>query len=62
LILFFFISSSKSFQLLLSFPQFPHWNPHAHSNAWLQASSSVLGRLWQSLSRELYQAPVSKHF
>jgi hypothetical protein len=35
-------------------PQLLHWGLCAQSNGWLQASASVLVRLWQSLSGDSY--------
>jgi hypothetical protein len=52
-------------QLLHSLLQFLHWGPHAQSNAWLSASTSVFVRLWQSLSVDsnirLLSASTSRH-
>jgi hypothetical protein len=42
------------FQLLLSFLQLLHWGPHDQVDGWLQASTSVNLRLWQSLSGDSY--------
>ena len=44
----------KPLQLLQSFPWLLHWDHLAQSDGWLQASSSILIRLWQSLSGDSY--------
>jgi hypothetical protein len=61
-ILFFFLWGCKTFQFIQSFPSFLHLGPCAQSDVWMQASISVLVRLCQFLRRQLYQAPVKKHF
>ena len=61
LILLFFLQCWKPLQLLQSFPYFLHWDPNAQSDSCLWASTSVLVRLWQSLSVDPYTTPVSKH-
>jgi hypothetical protein len=55
LILFFFLWGCKPFQLLQSFlSPFLHWLPHAQSTGWLQASTSILVRLWKNLVGDSY--------
>ena len=53
-LILFFLWGCKSFQLLQSFLKLLHWGPHAQFNGWLGASTSVLVRLWQSLSGDGY--------
>jgi hypothetical protein len=57
LVLLFFLWGCKPLQLHQSSPKLLHWSPHTQSKGWQQASISVL-----ALRRQLYQAPVSKHF
>jgi hypothetical protein len=54
LILLFFLWGCKLLQLLHSFLELLHWGPCAQSNGWLQASTSVFVKLWQSLPGNSY--------
>jgi hypothetical protein len=45
------LQTSSAFSVL---PLTPHWCPHAQSNGWLQASTSVFVRLLKSLSGDSY--------
>jgi hypothetical protein len=52
----------KSPQILWSLLHLLHQGRQAQSNGWLQASSSLFVRFWQSLSGDSYHASISKHF
>jgi hypothetical protein len=57
------LQTSSVFQLLQSFLSFLHWET-PHSMQWLAASICfcICKALGGPLRRQLYQAPVSKHF
>jgi hypothetical protein len=60
--LLFFLWDCKPLQFLQSFPKLLHWDPHAKSNGWLLASTSVFVRLWKTLSGDSYIRHLSASF
>jgi hypothetical protein len=44
----------KTLQFLQFLPLFLHWEPHDQVDVWLCALSSVLVRLWHSVSGDSY--------
>ena len=54
LILLFFLKVANTFSSFSPFSNFLHWGPHAQSNGWMWALTTVFVWLWQSLSGDRY--------
>jgi len=56
----FFLLPCKYLQFLQSFPYHVHCCPCAISDGWEKASTSLMIRLWQSLSEDSYNSPCQE--